>query len=259
MNQPTDNRLPDDAANQPVANQGTSSLGTSQSNSGQEATAGQPWRNKATNLLKSGNASNIQDTIRQASKTSSDTWRQLTTTQKLLAGGALALGGWLLLRGGGKAKATSRVQKRSRKQAKALHELLLFVNDRVDGYRRAHHESRDAELRSYYHELAGKSHEFATRLNTYLRDKAAEYEHGTTHKGKLYRGWMKAKATLTGHDEKAILEDNIYGEEWALKAYEKALREPALLGALGAEVERQYAHARQTYARLQQLRDQQQH
>ncbi|UYZ58855.1 PA2169 family four-helix-bundle protein [Hymenobacter latericus] len=251
MNQPTDNRLPDDATSQPVANQGASSLGAPQSSSGQEANAaGQPWLDKAANLLKSGNA---QDLIRQATKSSVDTWRQLTTPQKLLAGGALALGGWLLLRGGGKAKAAKRVQKRSRKQAKALHELLLFVNDRVDGYRRAHHESRDAELRGYYHELAGKSHEFATRLNTYLRDKAAEYEHGTTRKGKLYRGWMQAKAALTGHGEKAILADNIYGEEWALKAYEKALREPALLGALGAEIERQYAHARQTHARLQQL------
>ncbi|AYA38402.1 PA2169 family four-helix-bundle protein [Hymenobacter oligotrophus] len=253
MSQPNDSRLPDNAAGQPNA-----SLGTTQGQIGQELTAAvQPWLDKATNLLQGSNADNAKQMLRRATQTSGDTWRRLTTSEKLLAAGALALGGWLLLRGGGKAKATKRVQKRSRKQAKALHELLLFVNDRVDGYRRAHHESRDAELRDYYHELAGKSHAFAARLNTYLRDKAAEYEHGTTRKGKIYRAWMKAKATVTGHDEKAILDDNIYGEEWALKAYEKTLREPALLGALGAEVERQYAHAKQTYVRLKQLREQQ--
>lgn len=178
-------------------------------------------------------------------------WKQLSTTQKVVGGALLASAGWLLLRPGKAARRHKAVN-----PVDTLHELLLFVNDRVQGYRRAASESQDADLRNYYEDLAGQSKQFATRLNGYLRVQQSDLETGTTLKGKLYRAWMEAKAAVTGYSETAVLASNVYGEEWALAAYEEALRDRTVTGTLRREIERQYEVSQQTYRRLQQLQAQ---
>jgi uncharacterized protein (TIGR02284 family) len=172
---------------------------------------------------------------------------KLSTTQKVLGGALLVLGvGYLSRRNNG-----SRAG--SKRQADTLHELLLFVNDRIEGYQRAVDESKDSQLRGYYKQLVSQSQQFANDLNTYLRQQGGGRETGTTLKGKLYRAWMETKAAVTGYDEKAILGSNIYGEEWALKAYEDALDDHTLTGAIRQTVERQYAQSQKTYHELQRL------
>jgi uncharacterized protein (TIGR02284 family) len=178
-------------------------------------------------------------------------WRQLSTTQKVVGGALLASAGWLLLRPGKAARRRKAVN-----PVNTLHELLLFVNDRVQGYRRAASESQDADLRNYYEDLAGQSKQFAIRLNGYLRVQQSDPETGTTLKGKLYRAWMEAKAAITGYSETAVLASNVFGEEWALAAYEEALRDRAVTGSLRREIERQHEISQQTYRRLQQLQAQ---
>jgi len=174
-------------------------------------------------------------------------WRQLSTTQKVVGGALLAAGGWYLIsRSGQKGKSRG-------SQTRTLHELLLFVNDRVEGYQRAASESKEPELQRYYQQLSSQSQQFSQRLNTYLQEQDGSQEDGTTLKGKLYRAWMEAKAAITGYDEDAVLGSNVYGEEWALKAYEEALQDRSLSGALRSEVQRQYEQSQRTYQKLQQL------
>ncbi|MFD2720510.1 PA2169 family four-helix-bundle protein [Hymenobacter monticola] len=178
-------------------------------------------------------------------------WRQLSTTQKVVGGALLAGAGWLLLRPNKAARRRKAVN-----PVDTLHELLLFVNDRVEGYRRAASESQDADLRNYYEDLAGQSKQFAIRLNGYLRVQQNAPETGTTLKGKLYRAWMEAKAAVTGYSETAVLASNVFGEEWALAAYQEALRDRTVTGTLRREIERQYEVSQQTHRRLQQLQAQ---
>lgn len=170
--------------------------------------------------------------------------KNASTTQKLVGGTLLALGLALLAR---------RQKSLPSAQAATLDELLYFVNDRIEGYQRAVDESEDAQLRGYYKQLASQSRQFATDLNGYLTREGGEREEATTLKGKLYRAWMDAKAAVTGRDEKTILGSNIYGEEWALKAYEQALADQTLTGPLRQAVARQYALSQKTYAQLQRL------
>jgi uncharacterized protein (TIGR02284 family) len=171
------------------------------------------------------------------------------TTRKLVGGALLALGVAYLATRSKSAKASP--------EAATLDELLYFVNDRIEGYQRAVAESHDAELRGYYKQLVSQSQQFATDLNTYLTQEGGERETSTTLKGKLHRAWMDAKATVTGHDEKSILGSNIYGEEWALKAYKEALADQTLTGAMRQAVERQYALSQKTYDRLKKLEENQ--
>lgn len=183
--------------------------------------------------------------LKKASTQTSASFKKLSTTQKVVGGALLALGATLLVRRQQGHKATD--------QATTLDELLYFVNDRIEGYQRAVAESTDAQLRGYYKQLTSQSQQFATDLNTYLTREGGERENSTTLKGKLYRAWMDAKAAVTGRDEKTILGSNIYGEEWALKAYKDALADQTLTGPVRLAVERQYALSQKTYQQLKSL------
>jgi uncharacterized protein (TIGR02284 family) len=187
----------------------------------------------------------VPDTLKEASDKTVDAYKKLSTTQKVV-GGALIVAGLALL-------IAPKKKGKAKRAAKALDQLVLFVNDRIEGYKRAVAESRNPQLKSYYQQLVGQSQQFSSTLNSYLAQKGGHAEQGTTLKGKLYRKLMDAQAAVTGHNEKAILAANIYGERWAIKAYKKALRRKALKGAIREAIEKQLAQSKQTYKRLKEL------
>ena len=214
---------------------------------------GQPTANADGATAKAGNLLNqaqqvlgqVPTSLKNLGTQTSTSFNKLTTTQKILGGTALAVGVGYLVASKKKAKKAD--------QASTLNELLYFVNDRIAGYERAVSESTDNQLRGYYKQLVSQSQLFANELNNYLRKQNGGRQTSTTLKGKIYRAFMDAKAAVTGSDEQAILESNLYGEEWALKAYEEALNNHTLSGAMRQAVERQYHIAQQTYHRLQNL------
>lgn len=176
-------------------------------------------------------------------------FKNMSTTQKVVGGTLLALGaGYLATR-----KGSSAAKAKSTGSVATLQELLLFVNDRIEGYKRAVDESHDPELRSYYKQLVSQSQQFSADLNSHLTREGGERETGTTLKGKFYRVFMDTKAAATGNDEKAILGSNVFGEEWAMKAYKEALTDQTLRGTLRQAVQRQYDMSEKTYNRLKGL------
>ena len=235
---------------QPSAHDNASSQSQSQSQ------GGSPLLDQAKNLLNQGNASELLGRLPQSLKGAGNKavsgFNKLSTTQKVVGGAAIALGVGLLLTSGSKGKSKS-----GDKQADALHELLLFVNDRVEGYKKAQDESQDPQLQGYYKQLVSQSQRFANELNDYLRQQYGERESNTTAKGKIYRRFMEASAAVTGHSEKTILATNIHGEMWALKAYKEALSDRSLTGALRQEVERQHTQSQKTYDELKRLAEKQ--
>jgi uncharacterized protein (TIGR02284 family) len=231
---------------------------------------------KATTWLNKGNVTELLGRVPQSVKglgtQTAARFNKLSTTQKVVGGALLVAGGvgvGYLVRSGALARGNSASAAPSAgapagtsgdqtdEAVDTLHELLHFVNDRIAGYEHAVAESKDPELRGYYKQLVSQSQRFANDLNDHLRRQGEDRETATTAKGKLYRSWMDTKAAITGTDEKAILGSNIYGEEWALKAYEDALSDQTLTGTLRLEVERQYEHSQKTYKKLQKLQDKQ--
>ena len=140
------------------------------------------------------------------------------------------------------------------KLADTLNELALFVNDRIEGYKTAAQETKDPQNQAYYQELVQQSEQFVNEINGFARAAGGDVESNTTLKGKFYRGFMDAKAVVTGRSEKSILDSNIYGEEWAIKAYTEALADPALTGPARQAVERQHQASQQTLRKLEQLK-----
>ncbi|GAB2464706.1 hypothetical protein GCM10011375_35610 [Hymenobacter qilianensis] len=208
---------------------------------------------QAKQLLNKGNVSDLlgqlPNSVKDLGTKATTGYNKLSTTQKVVGGAAIALGVGLLL--------TNRKKGTGDKKADTLHELLLFVNDRIEGYKKAADESQDPELQGYYKQLVSQSQRFASELNNHLRLQGGEREDGTTVKGKIYRRFMEATSAVTGHSEKTILATNIHGEMWALKAYKEALSDKSLTGALRQEVERQHTQSQQTYDKLKRLAEKQ--
>lgn len=111
------------------------------------------------------------------------------------------------------------------KTAEILNDLIEINNDRVRGYEKASKEteSRDADLRSLFDNMAASSRKYVKELSSYVRQTGEAPAEGTTVRGKIYRTWMDVKATFSGSDRKAILASCEYGEDAAQRAYESAL------------------------------------
>lgn len=208
---------------------------------------------QAKQLLNKGNVgelvNQLPNSVKDLGTKATKSYKKLSTTQKVVGGAAIALGVGLLL--------TNRKKGTGDKKADTLHELLLFVNDRIEGYKKAAEESQDSELQGYYKQLVSQSQRFANELNDHLRKQGGEREESTTVKGKIYRRFMEASSAVTGHSEKTILTTNIHGEMWALKAYKEALSDRTLTGAMRQEVERQHTQSQQTYDKLKRLAEKQ--
>ncbi len=183
----------------------------------------------------------VPSSLKSAGSYTVNGFNKLSTTQKVVGGALLALGaGYLTTR-----------NRKANGSAATLNELLYFVNDRIEGYQHAADETQDTQMRSYYKQLVGQSQQFANQLNAYLSQQGGHRQDSTTFKGKFYRAWMDAKALVTGFDEQAILDSNIYGEEWAMKAYREALADRTLSGPLRRTVAHQYKISQRTYQELQ--------
>jgi uncharacterized protein (TIGR02284 family) len=119
--------------------------------------------------------------------------------------------------------------KTTERTLEVLNDLIEINNDRVEGYERASKETetKDADLRAVFNEMATESRRYANELSKYVRSEDGEPEEGTTFRGKIYRAWMDVKATFTGNDRKAILASCEFGEDAAQRAYNDALSSDA--------------------------------
>jgi uncharacterized protein (TIGR02284 family) len=136
-----------------------------------------------------------------------------------------------------------------------LQELNQFVNDRIEGYKHAADLTKDPAHRSYYSDLINQSRQFSNEINSTISSFGGSPEKGTTTKGKLYRGWMDVKDTVTGRDEESVIESNIYGEEWAQKAYNDALKHKTELPSNVVQmVEKQKQASLATCQKLRQMK-----
>ncbi len=114
-----------------------------------------------------------------------------------------------------------------------LNDLVRINNDRVAGYEKASEEAKniDVDLRAIFNRMAEESRQYAAELTQEVVKMGGEPTTGTTNSGKIYRVWMDIKATFTGKDRQAILENCEFGEDAAQKAYDEALKSDVELSA----------------------------
>lgn len=144
------------------------------------------------------------------------------------------------------------------KTAEVLNDLIEINNDRVRGYEKASKETntKDADLRSLFDDMASESRRYANELGQFVRERGETPSEGTTMRGKIYRAWMDMKATFSGSDRKAILASCEFGEDAAQKAYKEALGSDAELPAeVRQVVVDQQSDLKQSHDKIKRMRD----
>ena len=114
-----------------------------------------------------------------------------------------------------------------------LNDLIRINNDRIAGYEKAADEARDidVDLRTIYSRMTEESRQYAAELTQEVVKLGGDPATGTTNSGKIYRVWMDVKATFSGKNRQAVLENCEFGEDAAQKAYDSALKSDAEMSA----------------------------
>lgn len=113
----------------------------------------------------------------------------------------------------------------SEKSIDVINDLIKINNDRVAGFEKAGKdlEGGNDELIAIFSRLAGESRNYANELRGIARQYYGEVAEGTSASGDLHRAWIGVKATFTGNDTLAILNECERGEDAAKSAYRDAL------------------------------------
>jgi len=126
------------------------------------------------------------------------------------------------------------MQATNEKLEEVLNDLIEINNDRITGYEKAIDEAKDidVDLKAVFSKMADESRKYKAELTQAVTSLGGDpVATGTTNSGKIYRIWMDVKATFTGHDRQAVLENCEFGEDAAQKAYKMALASEAEMDA----------------------------
>jgi uncharacterized protein (TIGR02284 family) len=126
--------------------------------------------------------------------------------------------------------------------------------DSVKGYRDAASQVESAEFRQMFTELADKRSEALSDLKAELSRAGHATDGDGTTMGALHQRWLDLKASLTGHDDKAVINEVERGEDYLKEKFEAALASDALDAGFRGIVERAYGSVREGHDRVSDLK-----
>ena len=104
-----------------------------------------------------------------------------------------------------------------------LNHLIEPCRDAERGFRTAATEVKSPELKRLFLRLADQRREFAADLLPHAQRLGGAAVMDGTGKAALHRAWIHVKARLASDPERAVLEEAIRGERFALSAYDEAV------------------------------------
>ena len=102
---------------------------------------------------------------------------------------------------------------------------------------------------------ADECRQAAAELQSLVEQHGGEAEDSGTTSGSMHRGWVAVKSALSGYTDVSILEETERGEDTALAAYRRALKED-LPPDVKSVVERQLQGVQRNHDQVRLLRDQ---
>jgi uncharacterized protein (TIGR02284 family) len=136
-----------------------------------------------------------------------------------------------------------------------LNELIEICKDGQKGFARAIEDTKDSELKALFAQYSTQRTLFADELRKEVIALGGKPETSGSVAGAAHRGWMDAKAAVTGRDDHAILEECERGEDVAKEAYDKALNSTDVPGTLLSLIQKQAAAVMEAHDRVKALRD----
>jgi uncharacterized protein (TIGR02284 family) len=137
---------------------------------------------------------------------------------------------------------------------KTLNNLVEISRDGERGFRTAAQEARDPQLRNIFESAASRCADGARELESQITTMGGSPSHGGSVTGAWHRVWTSLKAIVTGHSDKAILDEVERGEDIAKTAYESAIAKE-LPPNIHDIIARQYRGVKENHDRVRDLRN----
>jgi uncharacterized protein (TIGR02284 family) len=152
--------------------------------------------------------------------------------------------------------------KKNEKTIEVLNDLIRINKDRIEGYERISHETREIEpdIRNFFYTMSTESRSFVNDLHAEVLRLGGVPVSGSTISGKIYLFWLDMKTQFlggfTGNDTFTLLTAGEAGENAVQKAYHHALDAGVELPEnIERLIERQSFRLKRSYAQMKKYRD----
>ncbi|CAN5223897.1 PA2169 family four-helix-bundle protein [soil metagenome] len=122
-----------------------------------------------------------------------------------------------------------------------LNGLIATTIDSADGYAQAAREAEGHQFGALFTSRAGERREIAGHLQREVESLGGNAEDDGTILAGAHRVFLNLKATVTGHDDKAIINEVEAGEDHIKDKFEDALADSELSLSVKAIIEQSYA------------------
>lgn len=141
------------------------------------------------------------------------------------------------------------------KTISVLNDLLQITNDRIEGFSKVENKVWDtySVLKADYDGMVSNSQKMKADLIQLISERGGEPENSTTAAGAVHRAWIDVKNSFSGNKDQSTLENVVFGEGAAIKAYENALDSGDLCSESSKTVLDQLHHLKSSYKKFENL------
>ena len=139
-------------------------------------------------------------------------------------------------------------------EVSTLNTLIATLIDSVTGYEDAAANSEAGRFAQLFRERAAERQRAVEELRAEVRRLGGNPEDDGSFMGKTHQRFLDLKAAITGHDEKAIINEVERGEDYLKEKFETALDSGDLTAESRAVVERAYQSVRAGHDQMSQLK-----
>lgn len=141
------------------------------------------------------------------------------------------------------------------KTVSVLNDLLKITNDRIEGFSKVESKVWDtySGLKADYDRLIAYSQDMKSELIGMINERGGTAEDTATTAGAIHRAWIDVKNSFAVDKDKSTLQNVIFGENAAIKAYQNALDSGDLCPESSRKILDQLHHLEASYRKFENL------
>ncbi|MFL6215434.1 MAG: PA2169 family four-helix-bundle protein [Blastocatellia bacterium] len=141
------------------------------------------------------------------------------------------------------------------KAVSTLNDLIETLRDGQNGFKEAAENAQNPDLKTFFNQVSLERAQMVGELQQEVHALGQDPENSGSAAAALHRTWMDIKGTLTGRDDKAILNECERGEDSAVRTFQDALKDQDLPTNLRTLIDHQFRQVKLVHDRVKQMRD----
>lgn len=133
-----------------------------------------------------------------------------------------------------------------------LNDLIQTCRDGENGFQTAADSIKDPDLKKLITQLSQQRAQFASELQSEVRQLGGSPAQNGSISAAFHRGWMNIKSAVTGASDDAIIAECERGEDSALENYQRVLKQNLPPNVLPV-VKHQYTEIKRSHDRMRDL------